>query len=146
MLYWCFGNHQRERNPLKYECALRSVEDHCKDLQGCWATLLLHNQSTKEQLYPCANFCILLILLQHVATLFGDSAAQKSYTNIRDRVAQRLLSHWKFCLLLRQAIHLNNELFPLYFTLQTLPTTTFFLLQGQKATSITEIKSIFPQL
>lgn len=125
MLHWCFGNHQRERNPLNYECALRSVEDHCKDLQGYWATPLLHNQSTKEQLYPCANFCILCILLQHVAIYWRLCCSKELYKHKRQSSSKTAFS-LKNLSPLRQAIHCNNELFPLYFTFPTLPTTTFF--------------------
>lgn len=71
----------RERKPLNYVRALRSVEDHCVDLQNYWASSLLHKQSIKEQLW--ANFCILCILLQHVTILFTDSAIQKNRKKLK---------------------------------------------------------------
>lgn len=113
--------------------SLRSVEEHCKDLQDYWATPLLHKQSTQEQLYPCANFCILCILLQHVTILFTDSAAQKNWTNIRDRgSSSKTAFSLNIFFTLRQAMHSNHEPFPLYFTLPTLPTTTFFFHRARR--------------
>lgn len=70
-----------------------------------------------------AYYCSMLLYI-------GDCAAQKSYTNIRDRVAQRLLSHWKIYLLLDRLSIVIMSCFHCISHSQPFPQPLFFSFTG----------------